>query len=151
MVAEPARVAEVQAVCARWELTATPIGRVTDDGIFRVRHHGQVVAAIPGQRLVDDCPIYHPEAREAAAAVARRAARPPAEPPLDLEAALPALLDAPSIASKRWVYEQYDSTVQAATALGPGGDAGVFRVPGTGFGVAVTRGLQQPAGRARPL
>jgi phosphoribosylformylglycinamidine synthase II len=138
VVAEPARVAEVEAVCARWELNATPIGRVTDDGIFRVRHHGQVVAAIPGQRLVDDCPIYHPEATEAAEAVARRAARPPAEPPLDLEAALPALLDAPNIASKRWVYEQYDSTVQAATVLGPGGDAGVFRVPGTGFGVAVS-------------
>jgi phosphoribosylformylglycinamidine synthase len=103
-----------------------------------VRHHGQVVAAIPGQRLVDDCPIYHPEATEAAEAVARRTARPPAEPPLDLEAALPALLDAPNIASKRWVYEQYDSTVQAATVLGPGGDAGVFRVPGTGFGVAVS-------------
>jgi phosphoribosylformylglycinamidine synthase subunit PurL len=138
VVAEPARVAEVEAVCAKWELNATPIGRVTDDGIFRVRHHGQVVAAIPGQRLVDDCPIYHPEATEAAEAVARRAARPPAEPPLDLEAALPALLDAPNIASKRWVYEQYDSTVQAATVLGPGGDAGVFRVPGTGFGVAVS-------------
>ena len=138
VVAEPERVAEVQAVCERWELTATPIGRVTDDGMFRVRHHGQVVAAIPGQRLVDDCPIYHPEAREADEAVARRAARPPAEPPLDPEAALPALLDAPNIASKRWVYEQYDSTVQAATVLGPGGDAGVFRVPGTGFGVAVS-------------
>src|SRR5690349_17752185 len=107
VVAEPARVAEVEAVCARWELSATSIGRVTDDGIFRVRHHGQVVAAIPGQRLVDDCPIYDPEAKEAADAVARRAARPPAETPLDLEAALPALLDAPNIASKRWVYEQY--------------------------------------------
>jgi phosphoribosylformylglycinamidine synthase subunit PurL len=138
LVAEPARVAEVQAVCARWELGATPIGRVTDDGIFRVRHHGVVVAAIPGQRLVEDCPVYHPEAREAEEAVARRATRPPVEPPIDLEAALPALLDSPNIASKRWVFEQYDSTVQASTVLGPGGDAGVFRVPGTGFGVAVS-------------
>jgi phosphoribosylformylglycinamidine synthase subunit PurL len=138
VVAEPARVAEIQAVCARWELTATPIGRVTDDGIFRVRHHGVVVAAIPGQRLVEDCPIYHPEAREGEEAAARRAARPPAESPIDLEAALPTLLDSPAIASKRWVYEQYDSTVQASTVLGPGGDAGVFRVPGTPFGVAVS-------------
>src|SRR5690348_15955467 len=72
VVARPARVADIQAVCARWELTATPIGHVTDDGIFRVRHDGLVVAAIPGQRLVDDCPIYHPEAREAEAARARR-------------------------------------------------------------------------------
>jgi phosphoribosylformylglycinamidine synthase len=48
------------------------------------------------------------------------------------------LLDSPNIASKRWVYEQYDSTVQASTVLGPGGDAGVLRVPGTDFGLAVT-------------
>ncbi len=63
VVATPDRVKDVQAVCERWELSATPIGRVTDDGIFRVKHHGLTVAAIPGQRLVDDCPIYHPEAK----------------------------------------------------------------------------------------
>ncbi len=138
VVAEPARVAEVQAVCARWELTATPIGQVTDDGIFRVRHDGLVVAAIPGQRLVEDCPIYEPEAREDERTRARRAAAPPAAPDGGIEAALERLLDAPSLASKQWVYEQYDSTVQAATVLGPGGDAGVLRVPGTEFGLAVT-------------
>ncbi len=137
VVAEPRRVAEIQGVCAKWELTATPIGRVTDDGLFRVRHHGRMVAAIPGRPLVDDCPIYHPEAREAEQARARRAARAPAHLP-DPEPALEALLDSPSIASKRWVYEQYDSTVQSATVLGPGGDAGVLQVPGTGFGLAVT-------------
>jgi phosphoribosylformylglycinamidine synthase len=138
VVATPERVAEVQAVCARWELAATPIGRVTDDGIFRVKHHGVTVAAIPGQRLVDDCPIYHPEARESEAARARRAAVPPLPPTVDLQQALELLLDSPDIASKRWVYEQYDSSVQASTVLGPGGDAGVLRVPGTDFGLAVT-------------
>jgi phosphoribosylformylglycinamidine synthase len=137
VVAEPGRVPEIQAVCARWELSATPIGQVTDDGIFRVRHEGLVVAAIPGQRLVEDCPIYHPEAREGDEARARRAAA-PAGPEPDLQAALETLLDTPNIASKRWVYEQYDSTVQASTVIGPGGDAGVLRVPGTDFGVAVT-------------
>ncbi|MGH7497805.1 MAG: phosphoribosylformylglycinamidine synthase subunit PurL, partial [Gemmatimonadales bacterium] len=138
VVAEPERVAEVQGVCARWELGATPIGRVTDDGIFRVRHEGLVVAAIPGQRLVDDCPIYHPEAREGAEARARRAARPTGPAAADLTGALALLLDSPNIASKRWMYEQFDSTVQASTILGPGGDAGVLRVPGTGFGLAVS-------------
>jgi phosphoribosylformylglycinamidine synthase II len=138
LVAEPERVPEIQAVCATWELSATPIGRVTDDGIFRVKHHGLVVAAIPGQRLVEDCPIYHPEARESDEIRARRTARPPAAPSARLEDALPLLLDSPNIASKRWVYEQYDSTVQASTVLGPGGDAGVLRVPGTSFGLAVT-------------
>jgi phosphoribosylformylglycinamidine synthase len=138
LVAEPHRVEEIKAVCAKWELPATPIGRVTDDGIFRVRHNGLVVAAIPGQRLVDDCPIYHPEARESDAARARRSAAPAAEPKADLARALELLLDSPNIASKRWVYEQYDSSVQASTVLPPGGDAGVLQVPGTGFGLAVT-------------
>src|SRR5512143_2015686 len=138
VVAEPGRIAEIEAVCAKWELGATPIGHVTDDGIYRVRHNGLVVAAIPGQRLVDDCPIYDPEAREGDAARARRAASPSRAPKADVRAALPLLLDAPNLASKRWVYEQYDSTVQASTVLGPGGDAGVLQVPGTGFGLAVT-------------
>ncbi|HEU5170311.1 MAG TPA: phosphoribosylformylglycinamidine synthase subunit PurL [Gemmatimonadales bacterium] len=138
VVAEPARVPQIQAVCAKWELTAMPVGRVTDDGIFRVLHHGQVVAAIPGQPLVEDCPIYEPEARESAEAQARRAGRPVVRPSGRPEDALRTLLDSPNIASKRWVYEQYDSTVQAATVLGPGGDAGVLEVPGTGFGLALT-------------
>jgi phosphoribosylformylglycinamidine synthase len=138
VVATPERVADVQRVCEKWELSATPIGRVTDDGIFRVKHHGLTVAAIPGQRLVEDCPIYHPEFQESPEAAARRAAAPTRPPQADLQKALGLLLDSPNIASKRWVYEQYDSSVQASTVLGPGGDAGVLRVPGTEFGLAVT-------------
>jgi phosphoribosylformylglycinamidine synthase len=138
VVATPERVAEVRRVCEKWGLTATPIGRVTDDGIFRVKHHGLTVAAIPGQRLVDDCPIYHPEARESEEARSRRSAGPPLPPKVDLQDALELLLDTPAIASKRWVYEQYDSSVQASTVIHPGGDAGVLRVPGTAFGLAVT-------------
>jgi phosphoribosylformylglycinamidine synthase subunit PurL len=138
VVAEPSRVPEIQAVCAKWELSATPIGQVTDDGIFRVRHHGQTVVAIPGQRLVEDCPIYHPEAEEGEEARARRGTIEPGEPIVDLEGALELLLDEPNLASKRWVYEQYDSTVQASTVLPPGSDAGVLRVPGTDFGLAMS-------------
>jgi len=138
VVAKPARVAEIQAVCAKWELDATPIGQVTDDGIFRVRHHGQTVVAIPGQRLVEDCPIYFPEAREAEDARARRDAHDVGPPLVDHEGALEMLLDTPGIASKRWVYEQYDSTVQASTVFPPGSDAGVIRVPGTELGLAMT-------------
>ncbi len=50
----------IQAVCGKWELDATAIGTVTDDGLFRIRHGDLVVAEIPGQPLVDDCPIYYP-------------------------------------------------------------------------------------------
>jgi phosphoribosylformylglycinamidine synthase II len=138
VVAEPGRVPEIQAVCERWQLTATPIGRVTDDGFFQVKHHGRLVAAIPGQPLVDDCPIYHPDARESSEAGVRRAAWPDIREPVDPTRALETLLDSPNIASKRWVYEQYDCTVQSGTVLAPGGDAGVLHVPGTRFGLALS-------------
>ncbi|MEZ4455545.1 MAG: phosphoribosylformylglycinamidine synthase subunit PurL [Gemmatimonadales bacterium] len=137
LVVEPARIAEVEEICARWELSATAIGRVTDDGLFRVIHDGITVVAIPGEPLVNGVPIYHPDAIEGAEAVARRAATPAIAPKAGLEEALELLLDDPTIASKRWVYEQYDSTVQANTVLGPGGDAGVLMVEGTRFGLAV--------------
>jgi phosphoribosylformylglycinamidine synthase subunit PurL len=138
VVAEPHRVKEIQAVCEKWELSATPIGRVTNDGLYRIRHGGIIVAEIPGQPLVDDAPIYYPEASEDPGAAARRSAGPTVRPKAGAQAALPLLLDEPSIASKRWVFEQYDSTVQASTLIGPGGDAGVLRVAETGFGLAMT-------------
>jgi phosphoribosylformylglycinamidine synthase II len=138
VVVEPARIPEVQAICAKWELDATPIGRVTDDGYFRVVHDGVTVAAIPGEPLVNGVPMYYPEAIESAEAIARRAATPSTPPSADLTGALLALLDDPTIASKRWVFEQYDSTVQANTILGPGGDAGLFLVEGTKFALAVS-------------
>ena len=140
VVAEPEKVAAVQAVCAKWELTATPVGMVTDDGLFRVVHDGTTVAAIPGDRLVEGCPTYYPEAAEDPAVIARRNSFPTSAHPhrADVLGALPMLLDDPTIASKRWVYEQYDSTVQAATVLAPGGDAGVLLIPGESFGLAVS-------------
>jgi phosphoribosylformylglycinamidine synthase len=138
VVAEPDRVDAIQAVCRKWELDATSIGRVTDDGLFRVVHDGVTVAAIPGERLVEGCPLYYPEARESDEAVARRASTPEHGPSAGRHPALLMLLDDPTIASKRWVFEQYDSTVQGETVLGPGSDAGVLRVTGTEFGLAVT-------------
>jgi phosphoribosylformylglycinamidine synthase len=138
VVAKADRVPEVQAIAAKWELDATPIGRVTDDGMYRCTWQGRVVVEIPGQRLVDDCPVYHPEAKEDPRIAELRAARPAPSSPLPApSAALLRLLDAPSIASKRWVFEQYDSTVQASTVIPPGGDAGVVRVRHQDFGIAV--------------
>ena len=127
---------EIQAVCAKWELTATPIGQVTDDGIFRVATAARWWRRSPGQRwwtIARSIP-RRPASRRPRCAVRH----PPAPPRADLEGALELLLDDPTIASKRWVFEQYDSTVQAETVLGPGGDAGVLRVPGTGFGLAIS-------------
>ena len=135
VVAKHDRVAEVVEIAAKWELEAVAIGHVTDDGMFRVRYGDTVVAEIPSQQLVDDCPVYHPEARESAGAKARREITPDGAEP-SVEKALKALLDTPTLASKRWVYEQYDSTVQANTVLGPGGDGGLIRVHGTSYGIA---------------
>jgi len=137
VVAKTDRVKEVQAIAAKWELAATPIGAVTDDGMYRCTWQGKVVVEIPGQRLVDDCPVYNPEAQEDPIVAQLRASAPHAArsyTPLD---ALLALLDSPSLASKKWVFEQYDSTVQASTVIAPGGDAGVLRVRHEDFGIAV--------------
>ncbi len=138
VVAEPAQVEAIKAVCSKWELEAAVVGRVTNDGLFRIRHNGVTVAEIPGQQLVDEAPVYYPEAREDESAVQRRTEGPTDRAKADVLGALPLLLDQPSIASKRWVFEQYDSTVQANSLITPGGDAGVFKVYETGFGMAVT-------------
>jgi len=139
VVAKADRVREVQAIATKWELDATPIGRVTDDGMYRCTWGDQVVVEIPGRQLVEDCPVYHPDAKEDPRIAELRAATPtphaPRPTPTD---ALLKLLDHPSLASKRWVFEQYDSTVQASTVVAPGGDAGVLRVRHTDFAIAVT-------------
>jgi phosphoribosylformylglycinamidine synthase II len=140
VVAQRGREREVEAICHRWELQSAVIGCVTADGMYRVRWGDEVVAEIPGRALVD-APVRDAQAREDPAAAARRARSvPPAPPRLDLAATLERLLDLPTIASKRWVYEQYDTSVQTNTVRGPGGDAAVLRVRGTGLGIAVTSG-----------
>ncbi len=131
------RVDQVLAIAEKWELEAVAIGCVTDDGRYRVRYGDTVVADIPGARLIDDCPMYSPEATEAPEAAVRRA-RTPRMAPIDPETALLTLLGTPGIAGPAWVYQQYDSTVQAGTMHGPGGDAGVIVVPGTERGVAAS-------------
>ena len=130
----------VRAILGKWELEAAVVGRVTGDGAFRVLEDGRVVADVPALPLTEGCPTYEREAEEPAAAKARRSADPAlrqsAAP--SLEDAFWTVLSSPNVASKRWVHEQYDSTVRAATAEGPGGDAGIVRIPGTNRGIAAT-------------
>src|SRR5207247_1274747 len=139
VVARPDRIAPIQAIAGKWDLAATPIGRVTDDGMYRAKWQDQVVVEIPGQRLIDDCPVYYPEAQEdpAIAELRGRSPHPASRIPHPADLLL-TLLDHPPVASKHWVYEQYDSTVQAGTVIGPGGDAGVIRIRDAEFGLAVT-------------
>ncbi|MEP6744408.1 MAG: phosphoribosylformylglycinamidine synthase subunit PurL, partial [Gemmatimonadota bacterium] len=88
VVAEPSKVDAIFRVCQKWELNAAIIGKVTDDGIFRVRHHGVIKAEIPALRLVDEAPVYHPAAKESAATIARRKATPDGGPGCSPGAAL---------------------------------------------------------------
>jgi phosphoribosylformylglycinamidine synthase len=142
VVARRGREAQVREILARWDLQAEVIGEVIDEPVYRVKEGDRVVAEFPGSRLVTDCPTYSPPAIESAAVVALRERDVSAIPELPAERdpgwTLLRLLQSPTIASKRWVYEQYDTTVRTNTVLGPGpGDAAVIRVRGTRKALAV--------------
>jgi phosphoribosylformylglycinamidine synthase len=117
--------ATVKQIFEKWDLPYAEIGKVTDDGMMRVRNGNDVVVNVPARALADDGPLY---SREAAPFT------PPAQldlgtvPQTDPKTALPKLLSHPSIASKRWVWRQYDHMVRTGTAVLPGSDAAVFIV-----------------------
>ena len=133
LVARPEHEADVREVLERWDLQAATIGRVTDDGLFRVREHGRVVAEIPVHPLVNECPAYTREGVEDPEVVRRREMELSPYRTLAsdraVEDALRTLLDSPTIASKRWIHDQYDTSVQTNTLEGPGSDAAVLRLP----------------------
>ena len=139
LVAARGREEEIRAIFAKWELDAVEIGTVTADGLLRVRFHGAVVAEVPVRALADEAPVYEkPTARPAwqdALAAFDPLAR-PASP--DVAETLLALLGSPGIASKEWVYRQYDQQVGINSLVLPGSDAGVLRIKGSRIGVAVT-------------
>jgi phosphoribosylformylglycinamidine synthase subunit PurL len=133
---------KVREILAKWDLTAAVIGEVIAEPVYRVTEGDRVVAEFPGTRLVTDCPQYHPDARESDAIVALRARDVHAIPlrPEEKNSAwtLRRLLESPTIASKRWLYRQYDSTVRTNTVIGPGGgDAAVLRIRGSKKGLAL--------------
>jgi len=138
LVAERGREREVFDVFHKWGLDAVEIGRVTEDGILRVLNHGEVAAAIPAHAIAEEGPRYErpigrpdaaAEAGASAAAVTAAARVPLAAVGADLSANFSRLLASPTIASKHWITEQYDSMVQTNTTFGPGaGDAAVLRL-----------------------
>jgi len=140
LVAEKGREAEVLRVFEKWGLDATIVGAVVAESRLKIRHHGELVADIPNQSLTDDAPLYHrpvgvwlsPAPLEPSTEV-----RSQIDQIRDYTADLKALLASANICSKRWVYEQYDSMVQTNTVQGPGNEAGVMRVKGTGRGLSM--------------
>ncbi len=135
-VATPENTDAVIRLCEEFDLDATDIGEVTEGDALVAVHGGEVVVDIPARLLADDAPVYEVPQNPASSPQ-------PIDPttvpqPADLAAAWCDLLARPSIASKRWVYEQYDHLVGANTVVRPGGDAAVVRVPGRATGLALT-------------
>ena len=135
LVAERGREHEVIDVFTKWGLDCAEVGIVTADDVMRVSHHGELVAEIPNKALTDDAPVYHRTVGTWAPPVPKD---PPAhilkelQKPRDYTADLLKLLASPNICDKRYIYEQYDSMVQTNTVQGPGYEAGVIRIKGTG-------------------
>src|SRR6185437_12085287 len=117
-VVAPERLDEVLALCARWEVRATPIGTVTDTRHLRVLHGDEVVGDIPVEALVDDCPLYDLEPEQPSPGMYAKPARVLGDDASPAETLL-ALLRSPSITSKRWAFEQYDSIVGSRTVRRP--------------------------------
>ncbi len=155
LVADKSREKEVFEVFHKWGLDAVTVGRVTADGLLRVRHHGEIVAEIPNKALADEGPVY------------QRPLMPPASAPggkfdlypfldgcsslagvfleadanpgnQDYNRLLKLAAGSPNLACKQWVWEQYDHMVQSNTMMGPGSDAAVIRVKGTKKALAMT-------------
>jgi phosphoribosylformylglycinamidine synthase subunit PurL len=136
LVAKKGREREVERIFEKWDLHAVRIGQVTQEGLLRVRDKGQIVAEIPNRALTDEAPVYR-RPMEAPSYLAEAQA-------LDLDS-LPSstirsqgaanvfltLLASPSVASKQWIYRQYDHMVKTNTISLPGAGSGVVRIKGT--------------------
>jgi phosphoribosylformylglycinamidine synthase subunit PurL len=140
LVADKGREEEVTRVFAKWGLDAVTVGTVIAESRLRILHHGELVADIPNASLTDEAPRYHrpigtwkaPVPSEPSAEILQQL-----QAKRDLAADLKKLLASSNICDKRWVFEQYDTMVQTNTAQGPGGEAGVMRLKGTGRGLAM--------------
>jgi phosphoribosylformylglycinamidine synthase len=134
MVLKPGREAEAEKIFRKWELDFAIIGITTDTKRLVLNFKGETIADIPVAALADEAPLYErpwvePEHPKALSAVAE---------PASLSKALAALVATPDLASRRWVWEQYDSTVMADTVQKPGGDAAIVRIHRTNKAIAVT-------------
>ncbi|MGA8593581.1 MAG: phosphoribosylformylglycinamidine synthase subunit PurL [Bryobacteraceae bacterium] len=135
LVAARGREHEVLQVFDKWGLDAVVIGVVTDNGILRVKHHGQVVAEIPNRALADEAPVYN---RPYTKPLRTAPVNGPEISSADLLADLKALLASGDLCSKRWIWEQYDYEVRTNTLAGPGSEAAIVRIKGTNTSIAMT-------------
>jgi phosphoribosylformylglycinamidine synthase subunit PurL len=139
LVAKVGKEDQVLAICKKWGIDAAVVGKVTSDGFVRLKEHGKVVAEIPAKALADDAPKYDrpfkaPEYQD----VLQSYSFDNVPDVKDAGAVLLQLLESPTIASKSWVYRQYDHMVGINTLVRPGSDAAVVRIKGTNKALAIT-------------
>jgi phosphoribosylformylglycinamidine synthase subunit PurL len=137
LVAEKGREREVLDVFKKWGLDAVVVGDVTDNGLLRVKDHGRLAAEIPAHPLAEEGPVYNrPMAQPPARKESAADWFPFSEDGIDLTANFAKLLASPAIACKRWITEQYDTSVRTNTLAGPGAsDAAVIRIKDPNSGV----------------
>ena len=129
LIAQNGREKEVEAIFNKWDLHAVTIGRVTEDGMMRVKAGGAVAAEIPAKQLAEEAPVYHREVKQPEWEIETRGFEiSRVAEPKDHAETLLQLLGSPTIASKNWVYRQYDHMVQDGTVVSPGSDAAVVRI-----------------------
>lgn len=131
---------QIQNIFEKWDLHAVTIGRVTNDRMLRIKYHGKIFAEIPSDALVlgGGAPVYYRESSCPAYLNEMHAFKSESIPePLNYNDVLRKLLSSPNIASKEWVYEQYDSMVRTNTVTLPGSDSAVIRIKGTNKALAM--------------
>jgi phosphoribosylformylglycinamidine synthase subunit PurL len=139
LVADRGREKAVLEIFAKWGLDAVNIGKVTEDGRLRVLEHGHVVADIPAHAIAEEGPVYRRPIASAGPKKTQDTLVEFAPANADLNENFRTLLSSPAIASKQWVFGQYDHQVRTNTRIGPGaGDAAVIRIKGTNRALALS-------------
>lgn len=138
IVVKKGREQEIVDLFSKYGLEAVSVGKVTDDKMLRLTHQGEVVAELPVDALAEDAPVYHKPSREPEYFREFQAMENDIPAVEDYKETLVKLLQQPTIASKEWVYDQYDYMVRTNTVVAPGSDAAVIRIRGTRKGLAMT-------------
>ncbi len=139
LIVEPKRIEEVENILTKWGLDATVIGKVTDSGYLTVKYEQEIVAHISAKMLAEEAPVIHADyIKPQYIEEAKKFDLESLEMPNSLEEAFKTVISSLNVASKEWVYKQYDHMVRTNTVVLPGSDSAVIRVKGTKKGVALT-------------
>ncbi|MDG4658361.1 phosphoribosylformylglycinamidine synthase subunit PurL [Ectobacillus antri] len=138
IVVKKGREQEIKDLFQKYGLAAVSIGTVTEDKMLRLFHKGEMVAEVPVDALAEEAPVYHKPSQEPAYFAEFQAMENDVPQVDNYNETLLALLKQPTIASKEWVYDQYDHQVRTSTIVTPGSDAAVVRVRGTQKALAMT-------------